>query len=1165
MMMLSWRKVWFGIALVGLMLIAGGARAEVDPPGDVRDHLTVDELIAKQPQQDGPIHNGWFMPVGDAGPAHHAFSGHIIFTQAEMGTNPVFVRREVLGGDPVLFPGVTLTFFSDDGVLIPASQDIIRETPGEMGTSFWQIIVQPGRVWSEPGDDGWSRASFPFALMNELENDTHNGIATFVYDDGGVSDVRFQIVQQTAPYFISDHFHAWGQLAADYQPAGDDAGAAVIEAYRREMADRFPVADWSVLEDKVGKEALENFEGVTDPDYRVISGLVIDGVLYHKPSSTPWGDYPYSRDMRFGVWSVTKSVGPTLGMLRLAQKFGPEVFDLKIVDYVTINPDHDGWDNVTFGDALNMATGIGGGDTDRDASMSTGYGEDNYDVWYMQPDAASKIVKVEETGNYPWGPGEVARYRDRDMFLLGVAMNAYLKSQEGPDADIWTMIAEEVLKPIGIHHAPKNRTVEPDGSLGQPLMVWGYYPSLDDLAKIADLYHHHGRHDGEQLLPRDLTASLFSQDGAFDQQRINAVRFYKMGLHATVVPNPTPDESLYVPYMNGWVGNLVVLLPDDTTAIRISKTWPAYDYLQTNAANPYPMIKTVLELQGTQIGPEDHSDATSNTSSDVQSPGDVRDRLTFDELMTSGPNRDGPIHNDYFMPIGNAEPAHHEFEGVLGFIGAPFFVGERSFPGFKASFFTTDGYLVPVERGIIQSLSGRSDIILSPGRVWSEPGDDGWSRASFPFVLAGRTWNDSHNGLATFLYNDTEVSDLTLQIVQEAASWSRIDAWSQLRLIYRPGPVEGKSELVAAFDEELAQRIATASLDSLNADSRLIDGMERGLKHVTVTGLLDDGVLYRTPCYTRFGDYPYCDEMRHGVFSVTKSAGAALSLLWLAERYGPEVFDAKIADYVDVTADHDGWNDVTFRDAIDMATGIGEMAPDRISVTFDIEADEDRFIGRFGNALGVETKLDVVFEDGNYEWGPGEVVRYNSLHTFTLAVAMDAYVKAKEGPDAHLWEMVSDEVLRPIGITAAPLMHTREADGSRGVPIMGWGFFPTLDDLAKIAQLFLDRGAHDGRQLLYGDEIDLLLDGSGGDLTVPWQTAHGTYRYDFSFWYMPYRGQQRCDVMIPEMMGFGGNLVTLMPNGMTGIRLADADDGSYGMWDGENMAALADNLRSFCE
>ena len=256
-----------------------------------------------------------------------------------------------------------------------------------------------------------------------------------------------------------------------------------------------------------------------------------------------------------------------------------------------------------------------------------------------------------------------------------------------------------------------------------------------------------------------------------------------------------------------------------------------------------------------------------------------RDRLTFDEMMAELPNRDGPIHNDYFMPVGPSEPARHEIDGTLGFAGAGFLKGTGRFPGFSATFFTSDGYLVPVERDIIRSNSGDWDIVLSPGRVWSEQGDNGWSRASFPFTLVGRNYAGSHNGLAIFLFNDTEVSDLTFQIVQESASWSRFDAWSRIRLIYRPGPIEDIPELAAAFADELARRLPTAPLNSLDARADLLDGIARDLQHVTVTALLDDGVLYMGPCHTRFGDYPYCDDMRHEIYSATKSASAALSLL----------------------------------------------------------------------------------------------------------------------------------------------------------------------------------------------------------------------------------------------------------------------------------------------
>ncbi len=63
---------------------------------------------------------------------------------------------------------------------------------------------------------------------------------------------------------------------------------------------------------------------------------------------------------------------------------------------------------------------------------------------------------------------------------------------------------------------------------------------------------------------------------------------------------------------------------------------------------------------------------------------------------------------------------------------------------------------------------------------------------------------------------------------------------------------------------------------------------------------------------------------------------------------------------------------------------------------------------------------------------------------------------------------------------------------------------------------------------------------------------------------MAFLGRGDCFTWIPEMMGFGGNVVTLMPNGMTGIRLSDAYEGSPGQYEGESMARLADNLEPFC-
>jgi CubicO group peptidase (beta-lactamase class C family) len=558
--------------------------------------------------------------------------------------------------------------------------------------------------------------------------------------------------------------------------------------------------------------------------------------------------------------------------------------------------------------------------------------------------------------------------------------------------------------------------------------------------------------------------------------------------------------------------------------------------------------------------------AWSPTATHAQTTDDVRVLLTYEDLNGT---RGELLHNDYFMPVGEPEDALHELVGRLSISPDLALSNLTGWPGFDVQFFTSGRYLVPVERDIIRSSTSNWDIILSPGTVWSEPSDRGWSRASFPFVLTGKRWNESHNGLATFLFNDTEVSSLRVQIVQEAAEWAQFDAWAILPMEYSPQRPENLDALRAEFTQSQEQRTPIRAWSELEiaAVAEPRDGFDGEATHVTTSGLVVDGVLYAHPCSTRHGDYPYCQEMRHGVYSVTKSAGAALALFWLAHVYGDEVFALRIADYLDVTADHDGWEEVTFAHVLNMMTGVGDNAPQQRAATYDFEDDEDdENFAEFAAAEGALAKLDVAFSAGNYPWGPGQVGRYNTIQTFVLSAAMDAFLKSREGPDAYLWDHITDFVLAPLGIVDAPMMHTREADGSRGVPILGWGYYPTLGEITKVAQLFQDNGAYEGRQLIDADWVQVIQLGLQAPAhALNWENEYGKYRYYMSFWYLPFRGEAGCQHSIPQMNGLGGNLVTLMPNGMIGIRLADGEDDAPGTYNAENMAVVADRLRSFCD
>lgn len=562
--------VWASAIIAVLLLNAGSA-------AQAADRITRQQLLGAEAVA-GLVDNSAFLPSVQAGPARHDFVGSLALDEVEMGTDPAaFSAPEVLGKNPKIFPHVSLPFFTKDGDLVPVDRDVIRAGSTPDGASYWDVIVQPGRVWSEPGDGKWSRASFPFSLVHSIEGETHHGVATFLYTDKEVSNLRFQIVQQTAPYYIEDYFTAWGRVPAHYIPGGVKDLALLRFDYAREVADRFPMADWSALEVKVGADNLADFESAMAEDEVLVSGLVVDGTFYHKPCKSAAGPLPYCETAGFGVWSATKSLANAVALLRLAQKYGPEVFDAKVVDYVEIPAAHDGWRDVTFRDLLNMASGVGFGTDKRDPNdIDDGYLEGNYAEWYEARGVADKIAALAQTPDFPWGPGEVARYRDQDMFLLGVAMAEYLKRKEGPAADLWAMLVDEVYRPIGIHHAATNRTIESDGSAGQPIMAFGYYPSLSDLAKIATLYQDKGRHGDTQILYAPMIEAMLAGP---DERGLptGSGNAFGQGRYFMSFWNARYDASatckLYLPAMIGWGGNIVALMPNGMTGIRLSKNW----------------------------------------------------------------------------------------------------------------------------------------------------------------------------------------------------------------------------------------------------------------------------------------------------------------------------------------------------------------------------------------------------------------------------------------------------------------------------------------------------------------------------------------------------------------------------------------------------------------
>jgi hypothetical protein len=546
-------------------------------------------------------------------------------------------------------------------------------------------------------------------------------------------------------------------------------------------------------------------------------------------------------------------------------------------------------------------------------------------------------------------------------------------------------------------------------------------------------------------------------------------------------------------------------------------------------------------------------------------PAGSRDRVTAAELLAPAFTASGPVHNDYFRPVGTQRAAQHTLHGTLSIAASAISGSSRGcsslptpFPGFTVAFFTSGDHLVPVVRDFAPP---GGTLIISPGRVWSEPGDAGLSRAAFPFVVVNPVHNGAHNGVATFLFDNTRVSALRLQIVQETSAWARFDFWAQLPMTYAPGPIANEAALRADFAEELREQTPMRAWSALGTSALLaaFDG-EPAPADISANGLVVDGSLYVRGCHTRYGPFPYCREMRHGVFSVTKSLGAAVALLRLAQKYGDAVLDEKLTDYLPPgTSAHAGWDGVTFADALDMATGIGDEGRERDGPTSPDENGPKmiRWIVR----RPFREKLEIALSYGKYPWSRGEVFRYNTTQTFVLAVALDAYLKRREGPDAQLWDMVRTEVFRPLGILHAPAMHTIEADGGRGIPLLGYGLYPTVDDVAKLTTLLQNGGRHRGVQLLSATKLAEALYRTDPVMGLPSGSRNrfGAGRYHLSFWSTPYRTRAGCFFQIPTMIGYGGNLVALLPNGVSVFRFADDFD-----FDLDAMILAGESLRPFC-
>ncbi|MCA9569957.1 MAG: serine hydrolase [Myxococcales bacterium] len=479
------------------------------------------------------------------------------------------------------------------------------------------------------------------------------------------------------------------------------------------------------------------------------------------------------------------------------------------------------------------------------------------------------------------------------------------------------------------------------------------------------------------------------------------------------------------------------------------------------------------------------------------------------------------------------------------------YAGEDLFPTVTVDLVVTGGRLLPAHHDrIVTSSDSFWDVLVGPGAAWREADDGEWSRASLPIDLVDRYFNQVRNCVATFVYRGLETSDVYVQCTQETADLAD-EQVGDLRAMVPADLVPADlvpaelSGVAQAHDAREARRIPTVPLAAWDGDGELAELFDTPATTRTPTSVgavYADGTLYVHAPQTRHGPHPYPEAMHHGVYSVSKSMLGTVAMLHLAERYGEDVFSARIADHVPALASEPAWRDVTLADALDMATGTngGE--------------DTDRLFAPLVLAETADQALANIAALGDAPEAAGTAFRYATTNTFVLSAAMQGYVAAREGEGVRAWDLVREAVLEPIGAGDLDVLWTRDPDPADRLPLLGFGARPTLDEAAKIARLLADDGVHEGRQLLHAAKTREALGRTGG----PGLRVDGRTRYHHGLWRRSMR-TGGCRVDVVYMQGHGGNHVLFLPSGVIVVQLTDEL--------GEDIAPLvkrAERIRSSC-
>ena len=542
-----------------------------------RSVLTYNELFSNTTPSAPVDDSGGFALPANAAPPSQAFEGTLTLSDPTTSGRAQILRDDFADDSASNSPWRHLASFSfqfvqNGSYLIPVQQGLVIT-----GSTAWNYIVGPGRVWQENNDKGYMRASFPFALVERNQNCVHNGEMTFLFNRTkipNISKVRYQVTQETCLYF---KLNMWGQLAANYTPGSVANDQALENAEAAEVANRLPTKPFSALATDYPNSGINiaNFtRGFKSPADITTYGLFINGVNYVGNCQTRYGAYAFCDNMRLPSYSVAKSSFAGLAMMWLGQQYRSAVYGQLIRSYVPQYVDGGDWTNVTFDNTADMATG-----NYISASYEADESSSQERAFITAEPYSTKITDAFTPFPHKAVPGTTWVYQSHATFILTQAMNSYLQQQQGSGADIFNSIRDAVFKPLNMSQGSLSTLRTDNSGSGKPFGSHGLFFIQDEVAKIGRLLNNSGGaiNDAQVLDPTRLQESLFRTaspstlgvpvpDGATPIVP-NTFRYHNQfwAKYMTTTEFPQYRCNFWVPFMSGYGGNTVLLLPNGAT------------------------------------------------------------------------------------------------------------------------------------------------------------------------------------------------------------------------------------------------------------------------------------------------------------------------------------------------------------------------------------------------------------------------------------------------------------------------------------------------------------------------------------------------------------------------------------------------------------------------